>query len=238
MQEKKYLIPRKKNYPITLWATDDQPREKLLRKNPAALSDAELLAILINCGYKEKSAVDIAREILESCNYDLWELSNRSVQELQKIRGIGETKAVIIAASLELARRKQAAVPRKKKTILCSADAINFLQAEYSHFENEKSAVVYLNQANQVKHWLLLSEGGITSTIVDVRIIIKKALELGAVKLILCHNHPSGSLQPSHADKTITAKIKEACSLLDLQLLDHIIVSSGGYFSFAEQGML
>ncbi|NML22707.1 DNA repair protein RadC [Pseudoflavitalea sp. G-6-1-2] len=238
MQEKKYLISDRKNYPITAWASDDQPREKLLRKNPESLSDSELLAILINCGYKEKSAVDLAREVLESCNYDLHELSNRSVHELKKIKGIGEARAVTIAASLELARRRQAAVPRKKKTILCSSDAVNLLQAEYSHFENEKCAVVYLNQANQVKHWMLLSEGGITSTIVDVRIIIKKALELGAVKLILCHNHPSGSLEPSRADKTITSRIKEACSLLDLELLDHIIVSSGGYFSFAEQGLL
>lgn len=230
MQEKKYAI---KN-----WAEDDRPREKLLSKSPQALSNAELLAILFRSGANDKSAVDLAREILELTQNDLVELARIPVRDLMKIRGVGMAKAVTVAACLELGRRRQATLPKQLSLINGSQDAASFLKTHYSYHAQELFGVLYLNQAHRVKEFSVIHVGGITGTTVDVRMVIKKALERDAVKLILCHNHPSGSLQPSDADKSITSRIIEAAQQLDMEVLDHLIISDDGYFSFADNGIL
>ena len=232
MQEKKYSIKD--------WAEDDRPREKLLNKTPYVLSDSELLAILIVKGTRDKSAVDLAKEVLRLGNNDLNELGRIPVKELMKVRGIKETKAITIAAALELGRRRQAllALGQKKAIIKGSRDIANYLQSLLRDFQHEVFAVVFLNQANHINHFEILSKGGITSTVADPRIILKKALEEDAVSIILCHNHPSGNLKPSRADEELTQRIKDAAKLLDIKLLDHIIVSMNGYFSFADAGLL
>jgi len=229
---------QEKKYPINKWAIDDRPREKLLGKTPSALSDSELLAIIIHHGSGERSAVDLAREILSLSDNNLQELGRLTAEELMRVKGIGRAKAATIAACLELGRRRQASLPILKTAVLSSQEAAYFLQSQFSHYPNEIFAVVFLNYANYVKHYSIISVGGISSTVVDIRLLLKKALDMEAVKLILCHNHPSGNLHPSQADKAITAKIKQAAAMLDLQVLDHVIVSEEGYFSFADEGIL
>ncbi|NNV55650.1 RadC family protein [Limnovirga soli] len=224
---------------IKHWAEDDRPREKLIQKGVDALSNAELLAILINIGTTEKTAVDVAKEILGTVNNDLHQLARLSVKEMLKlkVKGIGEAKAVTIIAALELGIRKEASFT-KKQVVLQSADIARFLKAKLQHKKHEVFAVIYLNRANKINHYEIISEGGITGTVADPRIILKKALENDAVNLILCHNHPSGNLKPSRADEDLTHKIKEAARYFDINVLDHIIVSEEGYFSFADEGIL
>jgi DNA repair protein RadC len=224
---------------IKHWAEDDRPREKLIQKGVDALSNAELLAILINIGTTEKTAVDVAKEILGTVNNDLHQLARLSVKEILKlkVKGIGEAKAVTIIAALELGIRKEASFT-KKQVVLQSADIARFLKAKLQHKKHEVFAVIYLNRANKINHYEIISEGGITGTVADPRIILKKALENDAVNLILCHNHPSGNLKPSRADEDLTHKIKEAARYFDINVLDHIIVSEEGYFSFADEGIL
>ncbi len=230
MQEPKYSIKQ--------WAIDDRPREKLLQKGPFSLSDSELLAILINNGNKEKSAVELAKEILKLGQNNLGELGKLSVENLMTIKGIGEAKAITIAAALELGRRRQSNNSLEKPIVSNSKDIANFLQAKFKDQLIEYFAVVYLNQSNKINHFEIISQGGITGTVADPRIILKIALEKNAVSLILSHNHPSGSLKPSQADKDLTQKIKEAAKLLDIKVIDHLIVSDEGYFSFADDGIL
>lgn len=230
MQEQKYSIKE--------WAADDRPREKLLGKSPAALSDSELLAILINNGNKHKTAVDLAKEVLLLGKNNLSELGRLSVKDLMTIKGIGEAKAITIAAALELGRRRQAAGFLEKTQIKNSADIAGYLQTLLADFQHEVFAVIFLNQANKINHFEIVSEGGITGTVADPRIILKKALQEDAVSIVLCHNHPSGSLRPSKADEALTHKIKEAAKYFDIKVLDHIIVSKEGYYSFADDGML
>jgi DNA repair protein RadC len=230
MQEQKYSIKE--------WAKDDRPREKLLSKGPETLSDAELIAILINHGNKEKSAVDLAREVLKLGKDNLHDLGKISVKALMKIKGIGEAKAIAIAAAMELGRRRQAFPPMEKQFITSSSDIARLLQSRLKDHRHEVFIVVYLNRANKIKSIQDISKGGITGTVADPRIIIKKALEEDAVNIILCHNHPSGSLKPSRADEELTQKIKEAAEYLDIRVLDHIIVSEEGYYSFADEGIL
>jgi DNA repair protein RadC len=230
MQEQKYAI--------RLWAKDDRPREKLRDKGPAALSDSELLAILINHGTKDKSALDLAQEILRQGKDNLAELSKLSIKELMRIKGIGEAKAVGIVAALELGRRRQAAASREKPVITGSGDVAGYLQIILRDYKHEVFAVLFLNRSNKINHFQIISEGGITGTVADPRIILKKALEEDAVSIILCHNHPSGSLKPSKADEELTWKIKEAARYFDIKVLDHLIVSDDGYFSFADEGIL
>jgi DNA repair protein RadC len=220
------------------WATDDRPREKLLRKNPSVLSDSELLAILIQYGSREKNAIELAKEILRLGKNNLNELGKISVQEMMRIKGIGEAKAIKIVAALELGRRRQAALPAGKPIVKGSKDIASYLQALLRDLPYEVFAVVFLNRANRINHFEVLSEGGITGTVADPRVILKRALQEDAVNLILCHNHPSGSLKPSRADEELTHKIKEAAKYLDISILDHIIVSETGYFSFADEGLL
>ena len=230
MQEQKYSIKQ--------WAKDDRPREKLLLNGAATLSNSELLAILIHNGSKEKTAVDLAKDILKLSKDNLSELGKLSINELTKVKGIGEAKAVTISAALELGRRRQITGSLQKKIITASNDIADYLMAKLKDYRHEVFAVMYLNRANKINHFEIVSEGGITGTVADPRIILKKALEEDAVSIILCHNHPSGSLKPSRADEDLTHKIKEAAKYFDIRVLDHMIVSDAGYFSFADEGLL
>ena len=202
------------------------------------LSNSELLAILIHNGSKEKTAVDLAKEILKLGKDNLRELGKLSIKELMKIKGIGEAKAVTIAAALELGRRRQSAVPLEKTIVSSSGDIAQYLQTKLKDYRHEVFAVLFLNRANKINHFEIVSEGGITGTVADPRVILRKALEQDAVNIILCHNHPSGSLKPSGADEQLTTKIKEAARFLDITVMDHIIVSEDGYYSFADEGIL
>ncbi len=223
---------------IKNWAIDDRPREKLLIKGAGALSDSELLAILINNGQKERSALDLARDILKLGNNNLNELGKLSLKELQKIKGIGEAKAITIASALELGRRRQAATAMEKAVIRTSTDIAQYLRAMIKDFSYEVFAVLFLNKANKVNHFEIISRGGITGTVADPRVILKRALEYDATSIVLCHNHPSGNLKPSRADEDLTFKIKEASKYFDIRVMDHIIVSEEGYYSFSDEGNL
>jgi DNA repair protein RadC len=223
---------------IKNWAVDDRPREKLLAKGPVALSDSELLAILINNGYKERSAVAIAKEILQTGKNNLNELGKLSLKDFQKIKGIGAAKAITIVAALELGRRRQASTYLEKPVIRSSSDLAQYLRANIKDYSYEVFAVVFLNKANKVNHFKIISRGGITGTVADPRIILKSALEEGATSIVLCHNHPSGNLKPSRADEDLTHKIKEAAKYFDITVMDHIIVSEEGYYSFSDEGIL
>jgi DNA repair protein RadC len=225
-------------YSIKKWAKDDRPREKLRDKGASVLSNSELIAILLNNGTREKSALDLAQEILRSGKDNLNEVGKLSVKELMRIKGIGEAKAVSIAAAMELGRRRQAMASREKIMVTGSSDVAGFLQTMLRDYKHEVFAVLFLNRSNKVNHFQVVSEGGITGTVADPRIILKKALEEDAVSIILCHNHPSGSLKPSKADEELTWKIKEAARYFDIKLLDHLIVSDDGYYSFADEGIL
>lgn len=230
MQEHKYSIKH--------WSKDDRPREKLLSVGAENLSNSELLAILIHNGTRQKSAVDVAKEVLKLGKDNLGELGKLSIKELMKIKGIGEAKAVTIAAALELGRRRQAGEAVGKIVVNSSNDIAHYLQTKLKDHRHEIFAVLFLNRSNKINHFEIISEGGITGTVADPRIILRKALEQDAVNIILCHNHPSGSLKPSRADEELTMKIKEAASFLDIKVLDHIIVSDDGYYSFADEGLL
>jgi DNA repair protein RadC len=220
------------------WAPDDRPREKLRLKGAGSLSDAELLAILIQNGTREKSALDLGKELMIKSKNNLVELGRLSIRELMKIKGIGMAKAIGIAAALELGRRRLATENLDKPLVTSSSSVARFLQARFRDLPHEIFAVVFLNRANKIIHFEIVSSGGITGTVADPRIILKKALEEEAVSLILCHNHPSGSLKPSRADEELTLKIKEASRFFDIKVLDHVIVSSEGYFSFADEGLI
>ena len=223
---------------IKNWAADDRPREKLFTKGAHTLSDSELIAILISNGYKEKSAVDLAKEILKLGNNNLNELGKLSIASFQKIKGIGEAKAITIAAALELGRRRHAGTPLEKSVITTSKQIAEYLRPMIKDYSYEVFAVIFLNQSNKVNHFEIISRGGITGTVADPRVILKKALDAEATSIILCHNHPSGSLKPSRADEELTAKIKEAARYLDIKVNDHLIVSEQGYYSFADEGLL
>src|SRR5687768_11495626 len=227
-----------KKYAIKDWAIDDRPREKLLSKNPAALSDSELLAILINKGYRDKNAIELAREILQLGKNNLNELGKLPVKKIMKIRGVGMAKAITIAAALELGRRRQAIMALHKPVVKSSRDIATYLQTMLRDYPYEVFAVVFLNRANGIIHFEIVSEGGITGTVADPRVILKKALQEDAISIILCHNHPSGSLRPSKADEELTYKIKEAARYFDIKILDHLIISDDGYYSFADEGIL
>lgn len=232
MQAPKYVNSIKE------WAEDDRPREKLLRKSATALSDSELLAILLINGYKNKTAVDLAREVLQLSKNNLNELGKLSVKEMMRVKGVGEAKAILIAAAFELGKRRHAANYLEKYVIRESKDIAQYLQVLLKDYKKEVFAVVFLNRANKINHFEIMSEGGITGTVADPRVILRKALEENAVSIILCHNHPSGNLKPSRADEDLTTKIREAARYLDIKVMDHVIVSEEGYFSFADEGMM
>lgn len=228
-----------RKFSIKDWAVDDQPRKKLMQRGSAALSNAELLTILINNGNTFLSANDIAKHLLMASENNLQKLASMSVKDMVnlKIKGLGEAKAIAIAASLELGIRRQSD-PIQQKQVSSSKDVAGYLQNTLQFLQREVFAILLLNRANRIIHFEIVSEGGITGTVADPRIILKKALEHNATGIILCHNHPSGNLKPSHADEMLTKKIKNAASFLDILVTDHIIVSHEGYFSFADEGML
>lgn len=224
---------------IKHWNPDDRPREKMLLKGPESLSTSELLAILINNGTRDKSAVEVCKSLLASVNHDLQRLGKMSVSEILQLKtgGIGQAKAVTIAAALELGTRRN--IEEKKKTVVThSGDVANYLRAKLENKKHEVFVAVYLNRSNKIHHHEVISSGGITGTVADPRIILKRALEHDATAIILCHNHPSGSLKPSKADEDLTYKIREAARYFDINILDHIIVSEEGYYSFADEGLL
>lgn len=223
---------------IKHWSEDDQPREKLLQKGKSSLSNAELLAILIGSGNKEESAVDLAKRILQEYDNSLVKLGKASLDELLKFKGIGEAKAVTINAALDLGRRRQFEPQAEAPQIRSSADAAPLFQRHMSDLQSEEFWVLFLNRANRVIAEKMISAGGITATVVDMRIIFKLALEQNATSLILGHNHPSGNLKPSQADIDLTKKAVESGKLLDIKILDHLIISTAGYLSLADEGLI
>lgn len=227
-----------KKYPIKDWAEDDRPREKLLSKSPFALSDSELLAILIHHGTPEKNAIELAKDILKMGRDNLNQLGRLSVQDMMKVKGIGQAKAITIVAALELGRRRQARSALNKGRVDGSKEIARFFQNLLKDHGHEVFAALFLNRSNKINHFEILSEGGITGTVVDPRLILRRALEMNAVSIVLCHNHPSGSLRPSEADEELTLKIQGAARYFDIKVLDHIIVSNEGFYSFADEGLL
>lgn len=227
-----------KNISIKDWKEDDKPREKLSSKGPEALSDAELIAILLGSGYQSFSAVDLARAILKKAEDNLHLLGKLQVKQLEEFKGIGPAKAVTLIAALELGKRRQYTDVLARKIIQSSSEASLLLVPLLKDLEQEKMYVVYLNHANSIVHQEFVSSGGLTSTIVDVRLIMRNALQHLASKIIIAHNHPSGNLKPSVSDKHTTQKVKAACQMFDIQLIDHLIISDQGYFSFADNGLL
>jgi DNA repair protein RadC len=225
-----------KKLTIKSWATEDRPREKLMSKGASALSAAELLAILISSGNKKESAVDLSKRILASVQYNIHELAKLSVKELTAFNGIGPAKAITIVTALELGKRRQLESFIYKPKIHSSQAVFSMMQPQIGMLAHEEFWVLYLNNANEVLSKYQLSKGGITATLVDVRLLFKKAIELSAVAVVLCHNHPSGSLNLSREDKKITKKIKEGGLSLDIKLLDHLIITEKSYFSFADNG--
>ena len=224
--------------PINTWGLNDRPREKLRMKGAGQLTDAEILAIIIQNGTKEKTALELGIELMQRCHNKLADLARFSIKELMKTKGIGMAKAIAIQSALELGRRRQASDHLSSDVVSNSASIAKYLQARLMDLPHEVFAVVFLNRANRIKHFEIISVGGMTGTVADPRIILKKALEEDAVSLILCHNHPSGNLRPSRADEEITSKIKNAARYFDINILDHIIVSTDGYYSFADEGLV
>jgi DNA repair protein RadC len=226
------------SFSIKNWSEDDRPREKLLNKGKDALSDAELVAILIGSGSRNESAVDLCKRILSSTENSLNALGKLSIKQLMEFKGIGEAKAISIIAALELGRRRRSEEALQLKKIESSHSVFELMQPIIGELPHEEFWIVYLNNSNKVIHKNQLSKGGITGTLVDVRLVMKTAIEVGAIGLILAHNHPSGTLKPSEADKQITKKLKTAAESLDIKVLDHLIVTEKAYFSFADENIL
>ncbi|SHG49805.1 DNA repair protein RadC [Flavobacterium fluvii] len=225
------------NFPITNWSEDDKPREKLMLKGKSALSDAELIAILIGSGSRNESAVGLSKRILASVDNNLNALGKLTLSQLMNFKGIGEAKAISIMAAMELGRRRRAEDAVELKKITSSKMIFELMQPIIGELPHEEFWVLYLNNSNKVLSKSQQGKGGITGTLIDVRLVFKAALELGATALILCHNHPSGTLTPSDADKQITRKLKAAGQNLDIQVLDHVIVAENGYYSFNDEGI-
>ncbi len=227
-----------KKLSIKEWAVEDRPREKLLKKGTRSLSDAELLAILIGSGNASESAVELSRRILASVKNELSELCKRDASFLLKFNGIGEAKAVNILAALELGRRRKEGLQAKKIIITESKLAANIFQPVLADLNHEEFWVLLLNRSNTVIDKFMVSQGGLTGTVIDVRIILRTAIEKLASSIILCHNHPSGNLRPSDPDIKITKKIKDAAQIMEISVLDHLIIAHDEYISFADEGLI
>ena len=226
------------HFSIKNWNEDDRPREKMLQKGRIALSDAELIAILIGSGSRNESAVSLSQRILASANNNLSELGKSSINDLMHFKGIGEAKAITIVAAMELGRRRRSGEALERKKITSSNSVFEFVQPLIGELPHEEFWILYLNNSNKVIKSGQLSKGGITGTLVDVRLVFKEAIQLGAIGIILAHNHPSGTLKPSQADIQLTKKLKIAGDSLDIKVLDHLIVTEKAYFSFADENML
>jgi len=227
-----------KRIPIKNWSEDDRPREKMLKHGPQTLSDSELIAILIGSGNTEKSAVELSREILKSCNDNLNILGKKTIKELTKFKGIGEAKAISIVAALELGKRRKVENILKTRKITSSNDAYQFMYPILCDLHHEEFHVLYLNRANIIIDSERISSGGTTGTVTDIKLIIKSALDNRAQALIVFHNHPSGNITPSDSDNQLTLKLKQAASFFDISLLDHIIIGGENYYSYADKGTL
>jgi DNA repair protein RadC len=223
---------------IKMWAEDDRPREKMLAKGRAALSDAELIAILIGSGSRNETAVALSQRILRSVDNNLNELGKLGINELLRFKGIGEAKAITIAAALELGRRRQLSDIKERPQVGCSRDAYNALAPLVADLPHEEFWILLLNRSNRIIHRERVSTGGVSGTVVDAKVVFKKAIELLASAIILCHNHPSGNLTPSQADLDLTKRLRQAGQTLEIGVLDHLIISEKGYFSFADEGKL
>ncbi len=234
------MIPEKTNTitGIKSWAEDDRPREKLLLKGASALSDAELIAILIGSGSRNETAVDLSKRILQSAGNSLNDLGRKSLDELQKFKGIGEAKAVTVAAALELGRRRKAAEVIEKQKIISGKDVFNLLGALLGDLPHEEFWALYLNQANKIMDKVRISSGGVTQTVIDAKMVMKPAIEKLASALVVCHNHPSGNVQPSEEDISLTKQLIAAGKFLNIRVLDHVIVSADTYFSFFDNGLM
>ena len=219
-------------------AEDDRPREKFLLKGKAAVSDSELLAIIMGSGNREESAVELARRVLNSVDNNWHRLSQLSIKDLMKFKGVGEAKAVSIATALEIGNRKSQQEVLERQQIGSSQDAFDILQAHLADLPTEEFWAIFINHQNKVLYKSCLFRGGISSSVADVRIIFKTALEHFSTRIIVAHNHPAGSLNPSREDIAITQKIKESGKLLEIELLDHLIIAQNKYYSFKDEGML
>lgn len=223
---------------IKNWSAEDRPREKLLLKGTSSLSDAELIAILIGSGTTSLSAVDVAKKVLQSVDNNLNDLARLSVKDLMKAKGIGEAKAITIVAALELGRRRKDFEQEQKPKIATSKDAFEMLKGDMMDLSHEEFWVLLLNRANRVYKKKRVSEGGVSGTVADPKIIFKMALEELASGVIVAHNHPSGNLTASQSDIDLTRKLKEAGKFLEIQLLDHLIIAGQKYYSFADEGLI
>ena len=232
------MLNEGRNITIKNWNESDRPREKLLLKGKRSLSDAELVAILIGSGNRNETAVELSKKILIFCNNNLNELEQMSISQLVKFKGIGEAKAIAILTGLELGRRSRLENAIKRDKITSSKDVFELMQPMIGELPHEEFWIIYLNNSNKVIDKLQLSKGGITGTLVDTRLVLKQALQVGAVAIIMAHNHPSGTLKPSQADKDITQKLKLAAQSLDIRVLDHLIITESAYFSFADEALL
>ena len=223
---------------IRQWPEDDRPMEKLVLHGPGFLSNAELISIIIRSGCTNTSAVELSKQLLHSSENDIHVLGKKTIDEFRKIKGMGMVKSTALAAAFELGRRREARPQKKRATIRSSKDIAAMLWPAMKDLRHEVFRIALLNRANHVIHMETISEGGITGTVADPRIILRIALEKHATGLILCHNHPSGNIQPSEADKAITSKIQHAAALHDIRLLDHLIIGENNYLSFADEGLL
>jgi DNA repair protein RadC len=227
-----------KNLTIKDWALEDRPREKMVKRGISSLSDAELLAILIKSGTKNENAVAIAQRILLMANSNLNELGKFTLKDFTATKGIGEAKGITIMAALELGRRRKLAEALNRPKIESSKDVIEIFKAQLADLSHEEFWVLYLNRANKVIDQARITQGGITGTIFDIKLILKSALDRLASSIIICHNHPSGNPKPSEQDIKITQKLKEAVQVFEISLLDHIIVTDSDCYSFADNGIL
>ncbi|MEY3419793.1 MAG: repair protein RadC [Bacteroidota bacterium] len=224
---------------IKEWSIDDRPREKMLAKGRQSLTDSELLAIILGSGSIGESAVDLSKRILRDHNNNLNELGKITIKDLvKKYKGVGEAKAINIIAALELGRRRQDTDPLQRSTIKSSKDAFNILYPLVADLPHEEFWILLCNRANKVIHSLSIGRGGVASVVVDIKIILKSALEHLASSIVLCHNHPSGNLKPSNEDIKITKRLQEAGALLDIAVIDHLIIGDMHYYSFADEGIL
>lgn len=232
------LQPYNNNLPITAWAEADRPREKLIRQGKKNLSDAELLAILLGSGNRSQSAVGLAQCILSDLEHNLHRLGRCNMLELKKFPGIGDAKAITVMAALELGRRMQFASQQQRPQIRCSLDAYQVIAPLIADLSQEEFWIILLNRASKVLDTARISLGGTAGTVVDAKVVFMRALQGEASSLVLCHNHPSGTLFPSQPDKDLTKKLVQAGKAIDIMVLDHLIITEQGYFSFADEGLL
>jgi DNA repair protein RadC len=224
--------------PISQWASDDRPREKLQRLGPRALSDAELVAILIRSGTKEESALDLAKRVLARTGNDLFRLGKLDLNELMGFKGMGEAKAMAIAAALELGRRRRDTDAELRTSVTSSTAAFEIIRPVLSDLPHEEFWLIVLDRGNRLIDRVPVSRGGLHGTVADPKIIFKEAIERRAASIILCHNHPSGQLRPSEEDILLTRKLTNGALLLDITVQDHLIIGANGYYSFADNGMM